>query len=197
MVLSPDQDEHGPGHLHSDRFPISPLIRITLLGLYVTLMAPLPFLARVTKASLPAWLLWLGIGIGGLGIYTALAQSVYTDETGIQVTYPRWSRWIFRGGWHLKWDAIVALKPRSTGQGGIVYYFVDKHQQAYLLPMRIAGFARLVHQVETATAIDTGDVKPLAQPWMYGLLLVFTLILGLIDLWTITTALSLGSDQLF
>jgi hypothetical protein len=178
--------------IYSDRFPISPLIRITLLALYGALMVPLPFLASVTDAPIAPWLLWVGIGAGGAGIYTALAQTVYTNEQGIRVLYPRWGRWILGQGWQLNWADIVALKPRSTGQGGIVYYFVGKDQKAYLLPMRIAGFARLVHQVEAKTGIDTQDVKPLAQPWMYGILLGFTLILGLVDLWTIATALRMG-----
>ncbi|MDB9377087.1 hypothetical protein PN460_04340, partial [Nodularia sphaerocarpa CS-585A2] len=61
--------------------------------------------------------------------------------------------------------------------------------KAYLLPMRVAGFSRLVKIVETKTGINTTDVRPLAQPWMYLTLLVFTLLLLLIDAWTITTAL--------
>ncbi|MGK7945239.1 MAG: hypothetical protein AB4058_12285, partial [Microcystaceae cyanobacterium] len=61
--------------------------------------------------------------------------------------------------------------------------------QAYLLPMRVAGFARLVSLVKEATGIDTTDVRPLAQPWMYLILLVFTIFLGLIDIWTIQTAI--------
>ncbi len=58
--------------------------------------------------------------------------------------------------------------------------------------MRVAGFARLVGLVNTYTGIDTQDVKPLAQPWMYGILLLFTLLLLLLDAWTITTALSMS-----
>jgi hypothetical protein len=181
-----------------DVFHISPLIRITLLGLYTALMGPLPVLAWATAAPVSPWLLLMGIGLGALGIYIALAQQVETDEQGIRVTYPRWSRWLFRGGWQLPWQAIDALRPRSTGQGGLVYYFVGKTkegsqpQQAYLLPMRVAGFARLVRQVEAHTGIDTTDVKPLAQPWMYGLLLLLTVFLLLIDLWVVTTALQMG-----
>lgn len=176
----------------ADRFPISPLIRITLLTLYVSLMAPLPILAQVSDTPISPWLLTAVIMTGGLGLYGALAQRVYTDASGIRVMYPVWSRWLLRGGWSLNWSDIVALKPRTTGQGGLVYYFVSQDQQAYLLPMRIAGFARLVGQVQAQTGIDTEDVKPLAQPWMYGILLLFTLMLGLVDIWTITTALQTG-----
>jgi hypothetical protein len=58
----------------------------------------------------------------------------------------------------------------------------------FCLPMRIAGFAELLRYVEAHTQIDTRDVKPLAQPWMYLILLVFSLLLLLIDSWTIWTA---------
>lgn len=173
-------------------FHISPLIRLTLLLLYGSLMGPLPFLAQATQAAVSPALLTAGIALGGLVIYGALAQRVEVDKNGLQVTYPMWIRWLFRGGWRLPWSDAQALKPRSTGQGGIVYYFVGTNQQAYLLPMRVAGFARLVALVETYTGIDTRDVKPLAQPWMYFILLGFTLLLLLVDVWTITTALQMG-----
>ena len=99
----------------------------------------------------------------------------------------------FRRGWCLKWAEIKDLKLRTTGQGGLVYYFVSQSsEKAYLLPMRVAGFARLVRLVEDKTSIDTSDVRPLAQPWMYLILLVFTLLLLLVDGWTITTAVNQG-----
>ena len=179
-------------------FPIAPFIRLTLLLLYVALMGPLPFLAQATQAPVSPLGLTGGIVLGGLGLYGALGQRVVVDDQAIEVTYPGWIRWLLRDGWRLPWDQAQALKPRSTGQGGIVYYFVGidpagEEQRAYLLPMRVAGFARLVGLVERYTNLDTQDVKPLAQPWMYGILLLFTLFLLLIDLWTISTALSLAN----
>jgi hypothetical protein len=178
-------------------FSISPLIRLTLLLFYLALMGPLPFLAQATQAAVSPALLVGGIGLGLLGLYGALGQRVEVTGEGIGVTYPVWIRWLFRGGWHLPWAEVKALKPRSTGQGGIVYYFVGAdaagagQQRAYLLPMRVAGFARLVALVEAYTGIDTQDVKPLAQPWMYFILLGLTLLLLWVDLWTITTAMAL------
>jgi hypothetical protein len=56
----------------------------------------------------------------------------------------------------------------------------------------VVGFARLVKLVEAHTGIDTTDVRPLAQPWMYLILLGFTLLLLLVDGWTIWTALTQG-----
>lgn len=173
-------------------FRISPLIRLTLLLLYLVLMGPLPFLAQVAQSGVSPQLMTAGIVLGGLGLYGALGQRVEVDDQGIRVTYPVWIRWLFRGGWQLPWSEAQALKPRSTGQGGLVYYFVGANQQAYLLPMRVAGFARLVQLVETYTGLDTQDVKPLAQPWMYFILLGFTLLLLLVDAWTITTALQMA-----
>lgn len=172
-------------------FRLSPLIRLTLLTLYVALTLPLPFLAEVTAAPIPASWLWPGLILGGLALYAALSEQVIVDETGIQVTYPRWVPSLFRRGWSLPWSAVRSLKPRSTGQGGLVYYFVDDAGKAYLLPMRIAGFARLVQRVQAKTGIDTTDVRPLAQPWMYLILLVFTGLLLAVDAWTIWTAKTL------
>ncbi|MGA1603847.1 MAG: hypothetical protein ACO4CG_16400 [Prochlorothrix sp.] len=171
-------------------FRVSPLIRLTLLFLYISLTLPLPFLAQVTHAPVPPSALAVGLAIGAIVLYGALAEQVILTDSGIEVTYPRWIRWLLRRGWFLSWQEVKSLKPRSTGQGGLVYYFVSQTGQGYLLPMRVAGFARLVDQVQAQTGIDTSAVRPLAQPWMYLILLGVTLLLFALDLWTIATSLS-------
>ncbi|NEP18208.1 MAG: hypothetical protein F6J97_15100 [Leptolyngbya sp. SIO4C1] len=173
------------------QFQISLLIRTVLLSFYTALVVPLPFLAQITAAPVPSWALWASIAAGAILLYGSLSERVDVSETGIQVTYPSWIRWLLRRGWALSWSQIEALKPRSTGQGGLVYYFLTPEaDRAYLLPMRVAGFAQLVRLVEAKTGIDTRDVRPLSQPWMYFILLGLTLLLGAVDLWTIGTALS-------
>ncbi|MEH2351418.1 MAG: hypothetical protein V7K55_26125 [Nostoc sp.] len=171
-------------------FRLSPLIRITLLSLYIALTVPLPFLSQVTAAPVPPILLWIGIGIGVVALYAVLTEQVIVDDQGIQVTYPAWVPRFFRKGWFLPWSDVKELKPRTTGQGGLVYYFLSQDGKAYLLPMRVSGFARFVQIVQAKTGIDTTDVRPLAQPWMYLILLVFTLLLLLVDGWAIATALT-------
>jgi len=176
-------------------FQISPLIRITLLSLYLALTVPLPFLAKATSAPIsPQWLM-AGLILGLIALYAALSEQVILDSQGISVNYPQWVPsvfyQVFRRGWAIAWSDITALKPRTTGQGGIVYYFLSRSGEGYLLPMRVAGFTRLVAEVEAKTGIDTRDVKPLAQPWMYFILLGFTLLLLLMDIWVIATAVSL------
>ena len=174
-------------------FRISPIIRIPLLCLYVALTVPLPFLAEVTDAPVPPLVLWIGITIGAIALYAVLSERVILDEEKIQVTYPRWVPRFFRQGWSLPWAEIKDLKMRTTGQGGLVYYFTSHNaERAYLLPMRVAGFAKMVKIVEAKTAIDTRDIRPLAQPWMYFILFVCTMFLWLIDGWTIWTATHLG-----
>jgi hypothetical protein len=173
-------------------FRISPLIRITLLSLYVALTLPLPFLPQLAGPTVPPLILWVGIGLGAIALYGALSERVVLDKAGIQVIYPVWIAPIFRRGWSLSWSEVQALKPRSTGQGGLVYYFLSRSGEAFLLPMRVAGFARLVRLVEAKTGIDTTDVRPLSQPWMYLILLGFTLLLLLVDSWIIWTAFHLA-----
>lgn len=169
-------------------FRISPLIRIALLSLYVALTVPLPFLSEVTDSPVDPRLLWVGLAFGAVALYGALSERVILDDQGIQVTYAKWVPGFFRSGWLLPWEEVKALKPRTTGQGGLVYYFLSQSGQGYLLPMRVAAFAKLVRLVEAKTGIDTTDVRPLAQPWMYIILLGFTLLLFLVDAWTISTA---------
>jgi len=178
--------------VNSATFRLSPLIRITLLSLYTALIVPLPFLSKVTSSPVPPALLWVGIGLGAIALYAALSERVVLDDRTIQVTYPSWVPRFFRKGWSLAWSDIKELKPRTTGQGGLVYYFLSNDGKGYLLPMRVAGFARLVKEVQAKTGIDTTDVRPLAQPWMYLILLGFTLLLLLVDGWTITNAIAIG-----
>ncbi len=173
-------------------FRLSPLIRITLLSLYAALLIPLPFLSQATAAPISPLLLVVGIGLGAVALYAVLSERVIIDEREIKVTYPIWVPRFFRRGWSLPWSEVKELKPRTTGQGGLVYYFVSQQGKAYLLPMRVAGFARLVKLVEAYTKIDTTDVRPLAQPWMYLILLGCTLLLLLMDGWTIWTAITDG-----
>lgn len=169
-------------------FWISPLIRITLLGLYLALTIPLPFLSQATGASVSAGWLLCGIGSGGVALYAVLSERVVLDDLGIQVNYPVWVPRFLRQGWFLAWAEVQDLKPRSTGQGGLVYYLLSSSGQAYLLPMRVAGFARLVRQVQARTGIDTSAVRPLAQPWMYSILLLFTVVMLFIDGWVLWTS---------
>jgi hypothetical protein len=169
-------------------FRISFLIRITLISLYIALTIPLPFLAEATSAPVPPVVLWIAIAVGFIFLYGALSEQIILDEETIQVTYPNWFLF-FRRGWSLAWSEIKDLKLRTTGQGGLVYYFITHSaDRAYLLPMRVAGFARLVKIVEEKTGIDMTDIRPLSQPWMYLILMACTLLLLLIDGWTIWTA---------
>ena len=173
-------------------FRISPLIRITLVSLYISLTVPLPFLAEVTNAPVPSNVLWIGIFLGLLVLVGALSERVIVNESQIKVVYPVWFSSFFRKGWSLNWSEIKDLKLRTTGQGGLVYYFVSENsQQAYLLPMRIAGFSYLVNIVTEKTGIDTTDIRPLSQPSMYLILLVCTFFLLLMDSWTIWTAMNI------
>ena len=172
-------------------FPLSPLIRITLMALYLALTIPLPFLAQVSSTPVPPALLWVGIGVGAIALSGVLSERVIVDEEKIQVAYPVWVPRFFRKGWELRWTEVKDLKMRTTGQGGLVYYFISQSSpKAYLLPMRVVGFARLVKLVEAQTGIDTTDIRPLAQPWMYLILLGLTLLLLLVDGWAIATALT-------
>ena len=170
-------------------FKISPIIRITLICLYIGLTVPLPFLADFTNAPVPSWLLWTGIFLGAIALFAALSERVILDDDKIQVAYPKWVPNFFRKSWSLSWKEIDNLKMRTTGQGGMVYYFTSPTaEKAYLLPMRVAGFNKMVNIVSEKTSIDTFDIRPLAQPWMYLILFVFTMFLWLIDGWTIWTA---------
>lgn len=165
-------------------FRISPIIRVTLTLFYLALLLPLPFLAQLT-AGASAELMAIGILLGLVALQGALAQQVLVDDQAIRVQYPWWVPGFMVKSWSLSWTEVTNLKMRTTGQGGLVYYLIDRQQQGYLLPMRIAGFSKLTEIVTTHTGIDTKDVRPLSQPWMYFILAGLTLLLLTIDIWAI------------
>ncbi|MGK7913676.1 MAG: hypothetical protein AB4050_19650 [Synechococcus sp.] len=175
----------SPDRTSIETFQISPLIRMTLLALFVSLTIPLPVLAQVTDSVISPKLLAGGIILGGVVLFGILSERVETSDRGIAVTYPAWVRWL-RKGWSLPWSEVDELSMRTTGQGGMVYYFVTQaRDRAYLLPMRIVGFRKLLQIVQTRTGIDTSTTRALAQPWMYLALLGCTLLLLAADAWTI------------
>ncbi len=171
-------------------FKISALIRFSLWSLYIALLLPLLFLA--TTANLKVSLAQLGIALvlGGVLLNMVLSEQVQVDEAGITVSYPWWVPQWLRQGWSLKWSDIEDFQSRSTGQGGLVYYLVSKNRDGYLLPTRIDGFSQMLRLIELNTSINTRDVKPLAQPWMYLMLLIAAGLMAIADIWIIWTALS-------
>ncbi len=184
---TPTSPTSGTGD--TDIFRISPLIRLTLLTLYLALTLPLPFLADVTDAPVSGNVIWVGIALGAIALMGVLSERVTVDKAGITVAYAPWIAWLLRRGWTLPWVEVTALKPRTTGQGGLVYYFLNAQGEGFLLPMRVVGFNRLVKRVQKETGIDTRDVIPLAQPWMYLILLGFSGLLLLVDAWVVVVAL--------
>jgi hypothetical protein len=164
-------------------FRLSPLIKITLINLYLALTVPLPLLAWVSQHQ-PLWggLLTGALAIGLVALVGALSEQVVVNHQQIQVRYPVWVPAFFRSGWQLPWSEVKELNCRTTGQGGLVYYFVTpQRDRAYLLPMRVAGFNRLTQLVAEQTGIDTESVRPLSQPWMYFLLFFFTVMMWAIE----------------
>ena len=105
--------------------------------------------------------LGVGLAIGALALYAALTEKVIVSDQGIEVSYPSLVPDIFRKGWYLPWAEVKALKARTTGQGGLVYYFVNNSGKGYLLPMGVVGFAKLVRMVEEKTGIDTAPPEQL------------------------------------
>jgi hypothetical protein len=171
-------------------YRVSPLISSSILGLYLVLLIPLPILAQVTGSGVSSVWLMVGMILGAVAIAASLSECVEVDDRGIALVYPRWVPVWYRRGWQLAWSDLQKLQPRSTSQGGLVYYLVTHGGQAYLLPSRILGFAKMMLQIGEQTGFDTTLVRPLAQPWMYGMLAGFALLMGLVDLWVVATAWS-------
>jgi hypothetical protein len=152
-------------------YPMAPLIRFTLLALYLALVLPLPLLA-------PAGLRLALVGAVPLGLVLVLAitsERVELDQRGLRVGHPVWCAWWLRRGWSLPWESIAALTPVATSQGGRVFYVRTKAMApgpapAWLLPQRVAGFEDFLARFSAHTGIDTSAVGRISPAWTYRLL---------------------------
>jgi len=75
-------------------YPMAPVIRLTLVCLYLALVAPLPWLAPAESRA------GVGLAVGlGLALIVALtSEQVELDESGIRVGHPSWCSWLLRRG---------------------------------------------------------------------------------------------------
>lgn len=153
-----------------ERFGLSPLIRFTLLSLYLALVLPLPLLAPPSLRFPMA----AGLVLGLVLVVGLLSEQVETDIKGIQVRYPVWIRWLLRRGWSMPWSDIRALVPVGTSQGGTVYYLKAKDLRHQLLPQRIERFDRFLQLLQTNSDVSTAGIGRLTPPWTYQVLAVLS-----------------------
>jgi hypothetical protein len=164
------------------RYPMAPLIRYCLLGLYGALVLPLPLLAP----SPWRWPVRAAVLLGFLLVWAATSEQVEISPTGLRVGHPAWCSWLLRRGWSLAWDEIQAVNSVATSQGGRVFYVRTSpdaagSSQSWLLPQRIANFDDFLQRFSALTGLDLGDVKRLTPPWTYQLLAVFSGLLLLFE----------------
>ena len=99
------------------RYPMAPLIRFTLISLYLALVLPLPVQAPTELR------IWLSAALPlGLAVVLALvSEQVELSPTGIRVGHPAWCAWLLRRGWQLPWSAIQSLTPVTYAKSPSIY----------------------------------------------------------------------------
>ncbi|MEA5424009.1 hypothetical protein VB716_11585 [Synechococcus sp. CCY9201] len=168
--MTPEQAQDPAIH------PMAPLIRLTLLGLYLALVLPLPPLAPEGLRLAMAVLVALGL----LLVLAVTSERVELDAQGLRVGHPAWCRWLLRRGWSLQWSQVRGLTPVATSQGGRVYYVRNTKGAATLLPQRVAAFEDFLGRFSQQTGLDTSSIGRISPPWTYQLLavLVVALLIG-------------------
>ncbi|MFM8604520.1 MAG: hypothetical protein ACKOBY_03120 [Cyanobium sp.] len=169
MSAAPTSESPAAG-IH--RYPMAPLIRFTLLALYLALVLPLPFLAP-QPLRLP---LALALPLGLLLVVAATSERVELDGEGLRVGHPRWCSWLLPRGWSLPWAGVRGLTPVATSQGGRVWYVrsAGGEGRAYLLPQRVARFDDFLARFAAASGVDTSGVGRISPAWTYQLLAVLS-----------------------
>ena len=152
------------------RYPMAPLIRFTLISLYLALVAPLPVLATGALQTT----LWLALPLGLALVVAATSEQVELSGSTIRVGHPSWCAWLLRRGWSLPWSAIQGLTPVATSQGGRVFYVRAADGSAYLLPQRVAAFEEFLGRFGQETGLDVSSIGRISPPWTYQLLAVLS-----------------------
>lgn len=169
-------------------YGMAPLIRFTLLTLYLALCFPLPWLAPF---SLRPWL-WLAVVGGGAAMVALTSEQVVLDPEGLQVSHPGWCAWWLRRGWQLAWGEVRGLTPVATSQGGRVFYVRagggGDQARSYLLPQRVARFSDFLDRFSALSGVSTETVERISPAWTYQLLAVLSGVLLVSEV----TALVLG-----
>lgn len=147
-------------------YRLAPLIRGTLVLLYLALVLPLaplapPDLRLPLAVALPSGL-WLVLAIS--------SEQVEIDAEAISVTHPAWCRWLVRRGWRLPWSQLGAITPVATSQGGRVFYLRAADGAAYLLPQRVERFDDFLARFHHHSGLDTASIGRISPPWTYRLL---------------------------
>ncbi len=78
-------------------YPMAPLIRYTLMLLYLALVLPLPALA---PDGLRLWLLVM-VPLGLVLVLAMVSERVELDGEGLRVGPAPWCAWLLRRGWQL------------------------------------------------------------------------------------------------
>lgn len=174
-------------------YPMAPLIRFTLIALYLALVLPLPVLA---PQGLQLVML-LAVPLGLVLVLALTSERVELDAEGVRVGHPAWCSWLLRRGWSLSWSQVQGLTPVATSQGGRVYYVRSSGAgQAFLLPQRVARFDDFLAQFAASSGVDTSGIGRISPAWTYRLLaLLCALLLAgelLAYLWNATWTEALG-----
>jgi hypothetical protein len=161
-------------------YPMAPLIRLPLIGLYLALALPLPLQAPL---SLRPWLL-AALPLGLLLVVAITSERVVLDDHGIRLGHPPWCGRLLRRGWSVPWTQVSSLTPVATSQGGRVFYLRGAASEAHngsgvahLLPQRVARFEDFLARFSHFSGVDTRAVTRLTPPWTYRLLAVLTVTL--------------------
>jgi hypothetical protein len=177
LVSAPIASEAGPPEpgsseprrlepcLETRQYGMAPLIRGTLVGLYLALVLPLPVLASGGLLALLA----IAVPLGLLLVLAITSETVTVAPQGLALGHPRWCGWWLRRGWSLDWNEITGLTAVATSQGGRVYY-LRSPKGSNLLPQRLARFSDFLAQLQHYSGLDTGAIGRISPPWTYQLL---------------------------
>ena len=162
-------------------YPMAPLIRSTLVLLYLALVLPLPAFAQ---GPMRLWLLVMVV-LGLVLVLALVSERVEVSPEGLRVGPAPWCAAVLKRGWQMPWDDVKALVPVATSQGGRVYY-IRSGAQAHLLPQRVERFEEFLERFSSASGLDTKSVQRLTPAWTYqllaissGLMLAIELLAGL------------------
>ena len=149
-----------------EKFKTLPIVKSSLISLYLALTIPLPFISIEKLKILSIILFFLGLYV----IFNITSDYVETCKNKISYKTSFISKYFGKKNWEISWEDIISMKSLPTSQGSKVHYFINNKNESFLVPQRVENFERFISIVEDKTKLNIDGLSYISPLWTYKLL---------------------------
>ena len=149
-----------------EKFKTLPIVKSSLISLYLALTIPLPFISIGKLKILSIISFFLGLYM----IYSITSDYVETCKNKISFKTSFISKYFGKKNWEILWEDILLIKSLPTSQGSRVYYFITKNGDNFLIPQRLENFEKFLLIIHCKTKLNVEEISYISPLWTHKLL---------------------------